>query len=589
MNRLNRVGLVFAILAGLIAGINSPASAQDYYGTVTLEVFTCPEGMTRDNYDPAACSPTADGVDLALTFDAGGTTLTTADAVLNGTAFTWSGLPVAPTDDSGEGDPTYHRITQPVLAPGYVDFAVGGIDARGQEGELESSWSFRLKYDQPDRYFAVYNFLSAPELGPLTTVNLQGYVCPAGFDGDYSSGCITPASGVWFRAARTGYDPILSYVFDVVQADESGFVPFMVGRSGRFGSILLSVDLDFYSTPDGFVSLEDTASVAIGCSDRDTGILDTPGVAGDPISIFELPVTPGATIDCFIYLVPAGGEEPVDDLLDVSIFVLTCDIDPGVTSPAQGNFPPETCGLTPGAFLTIESTDGTYFETCSTDDEGLCIASAPNEAELVITLDESTIPPAYAPRENPITTLAVTEFAGAVFVNLPIAEPTEIAEVPEPAATPLPVGRPAHIHAGTCQELDRDNVELIDLTTPEPEATSTFEATPGAIPDLSAPIVVDVSESGIDMTIATLLASEYAIHVHAAKEDGGDALVCGTIDGPIRDDGSIAIGLREVDASGYTGVAYLMPDPEDSSRTIVWLFVAKDLHDPNEEGTPEAI
>jgi hypothetical protein len=55
----------------------------------------------------------------------------------------------------------------------------------------------------------------------------------------------------------------------------------------------------------------------------------------------------------------------------------------------------------------------------------MCIVSVPNEATVVVTEDVSTVTEGYAPRENPITTQAVTEFAGAVFVNILQAPPDD--------------------------------------------------------------------------------------------------------------------------------------------------------------------
>ena len=52
-------------------------------------------------------------------------------------------------------------------------------------------------------------------------------------------------------------------------------------------------------------------------------------------------------------------------------------------------------------------------------------------------------------------------------------------------------------------------------------------------------------------------------------------------------DGSLAIGLREVNGSGYTGTAYLMPDPSDPGRTQIWVFVSPKLAE-EERLTPVA-
>ena len=53
----------------------------------------------------------------------------------------------------------------------------------------------------------------------------------------------------------------------------------------------------------------------------------------------------------------------------------------------------------------------------------------PSESMVTVTEDESTGSEGYTPRENPIETQAVTEFAGAIFVNVldetPAPQPTE--------------------------------------------------------------------------------------------------------------------------------------------------------------------
>lgn len=74
----------------------------------------------------------------------------------------------------------------------------------------------------------------------------------------------------------------------------------------------------------------------------------------------------------------------------------------------------------------MESEDGTFTGSCTTDDTGLCSLMVPNEATVTVTEDTTTAPAGTVPRENPITTQAVTEFAGALFINLPADEPTEL-------------------------------------------------------------------------------------------------------------------------------------------------------------------
>ncbi len=112
----------------------------------------------------------------------------------------------------------------------------------------------------------------------------------------------------------------------------------------------------------------------------------------------------------------------------------TCSQDPGNVSLAAGNIP-DYCDPTAGVAFTVTAEDGTTIGSCTTDATGLCSLNVPNEATVTVTEDETTGPAGYVPRENPITTQAVTEFAGALFINIPAA-------TPQPTAAPQPTQVP---------------------------------------------------------------------------------------------------------------------------------------------------
>lgn len=114
-----------------------------------------------------------------------------------------------------------------------------------------------------------------------------------------------------------------------------------------------------------------------------------------------------------------------EPLITFRVSSYTCPTDPGNVSVAAGNIP-DSC--TPDADLTYHLTaaDGTALGSCTTDANGLCALEVPNEVTVTVTQD--TPPTGTAPRENPITTQAVTEFAGALFINLPTAAETPVTE-----------------------------------------------------------------------------------------------------------------------------------------------------------------
>jgi len=133
----------------------------------------------------------------------------------------------------------------------------------------------------------------------------------------------------------------------------------------------------------------------------------------------------------------ASAGEPVPEI-DFRILKIDCTEDPG-TFP-EGEIP-EGCSAVEGVDFTIEIDAGETLE-CTTNAEGRCTVQVPSEANVTVTEDEATGTDGYAPRENPIETQAVTEFAGAVFVNLPVEEPPTT-DLPDTGAGVAAPGDPA--------------------------------------------------------------------------------------------------------------------------------------------------
>jgi hypothetical protein len=118
---------------------------------------------------------------------------------------------------------------------------------------------------------------------------------------------------------------------------------------------------------------------------------------------------------------PSGAQQ----MIDFTIGKFSCPTDPGNVSLAAGNIP-DTCDPSSGVSFTVTMTDGTVIGSCTTDASGICKVQVPNEATVTATEDVSTAPAGFTPRENPITTQAVTEFAGALFINLPTTQPPTV-------------------------------------------------------------------------------------------------------------------------------------------------------------------
>ena len=144
---------------------------------------------------------------------------------------------------------------------------------------------------------------------------------------------------------------------------------------------------------------------------------------------------------------------------------------------------------------------------------------------------------------------------------------------------------PAHIHAGTCEDLGDVVFPLPNLTatgvidgmltmaTEDPPAadSAAAEGPASAVP-------AKASWSFVDADLATLIEGGHAINVHESDENIEEYIACGDIGGSVTTvpegeagDGVLIIGLRELNGSGHTGIAVLQ-GMED--RTWVQVYVS---------------
>ena len=311
------------------------------------------------------------------------------------------------------------------------------------------------------------------------------------------------------------------------------------------------------------------------------------GVAGLALSVDE----PSSFVQIYFF------RYPDETRLNVPIDVVNC-----TSMPAGMFLRSRDPACMPGIGIWFEAVDedGTFYGNCVTELSpsglsGQCRIELPWGSTVIVTEDEDTVPVGYAPRFNPLTfgvpfpdIDAPIEFAA--FINLlqlepePTIESTEEWTEPEPTATrgtvvepseaPL-TERPAHIHPGACGTLKRvPSIDLVALATYAGAKEGSGRAADG-----------EMSFSTIDISIEELLNTEYSINVHKSVDKMSAYLVCGEIGGTVLPDGSLVVGLREMRHSGYEGIAYLTPNPDDPSKTDVWLFIG---HKLAEEEQPTA-
>jgi hypothetical protein len=140
---------------------------------------------------------------------------------------------------------------------------------------------------------------------------------------------------------------------------------------------------------------------------------------------------------------------------------------------------------------------------------------------------------------------------------------TGMAGMGTPAAN---AGRPAHIHSGICDTLGDVVYPLTNLVAPS-----------GATSGQASAIVAETSFTTVDASLDDLLAGTFAVNVHESVENIGNYIACGDIGGAVDAQGALVIGLRELNNSGFTGIAFLAPNASDASQTDVSVFIAQGL------------
>jgi hypothetical protein len=141
-------------------------------------------------------------------------------------------------------------------------------------------------------------------------------------------------------------------------------------------------------------------------------------------------------------------------------------------------------------------------------------------------------------------------------------------------ATPETTGAyPAHIHAGSCADLGDVAWPLNDIAL-APEG-GTPVASPTMMEEMHDEVMTSVTV--VDVSLDELLAGDYAINVHAGADDMGTYIACGEVTGTVRlhrrsdAPAGLVIPLRQLDDSGYGGMAWLTPTSDGKTEVTVFL------------------
>jgi uncharacterized cupredoxin-like copper-binding protein len=120
--------------------------------------------------------------------------------------------------------------------------------------------------------------------------------------------------------------------------------------------------------------------------------------------------------------------------------------------------------------------------------------------------------------------------------------------------------RPSHIHAGDCDEPGEVIQPLTSLTVPVGEVSGNSDA-----------VIAEAAFTSIPQSLEELLAEDHSLKVHLSADQIQTYLACGDIGGAADADGALIVGMKELDDSGYAGIAYLVPAANGSTSVSVMI------------------
>ena len=85
-------------------------------------------------------------------------------------------------------------------------------------------------------------------------------------------------------------------------------------------------------------------------------------------------------------------------------------------------------------------------------------------------------------------------------------------------------------------------------------------------------IPVEVSITTVKADLKTIVDGGHAINVHESKDKIDKYIACGDIGGMVMGGKDLAIGLGELNKSGYSGVAWLHDNGDKTTTVYVFLL-----------------
>ena len=135
------------------------------------------------------------------------------------------------------------------------------------------------------------------------------------------------------------------------------------------------------------------------------------------------------------------------------------------------------------------------------------------------------------------------------------------AAAPATRAQPAPVDRPAELRGGTCDSLGEVVATLAHLVITAGDAQGQLAATP-----------VEQSGTVVPFAVADFLVSNHAVVVQQSPRESA-VVACGEVGGALNPDGTLAVGMRGLNGSGLSGIAYFTPIDTFANTLVTILLV----------------
>jgi hypothetical protein len=263
----------------------------------------------------------------------------------------------------------------------------------------------------------------------------------------------------------------------------------------------------------------------------------------------------------------AGAFAQREGTFTLSIGGANCDSDPRENTNA-------ICAPAGGVVINVALESGESIGSCTLKisyppsggvTAGCGVEGVPFNSTLIISEDSASLPKGYEPINSPQTFVTTDVIPGGGEGS--VISFTNVLQ-PDSGGEPPAVYRMTNLYGGTCDEVDMQNgyypLSPVVMAQGEPVGQSIA-------------IEAETGYQTVNILLDTLIDEPHVIAVHETLRPESAIIACGEIGGVNDRDGELVIGLKEMNNSGFTGIARFSYNPEDAQKTDIAVYLAKGL------------